>query len=84
MERYKAYPIYATAEPTDGGAWCAIGVVYAPADKATVELKRLHTGGVIIFPTEKEAQEHALALCKAWIDDFERRIGWKDQLEFER
>jgi hypothetical protein len=84
MTRYKDYPIHANAEPTNTGAWCAVGIVYAPADVPTTELKRLHTGGVIIFPTEKEAEEHGLALCKAWIDDFERRTNWKDRIEFER
>jgi hypothetical protein len=84
MERYKEYPIYATAEPSDKGAWCAVGIVYAPDPKAAIELKRLHTRDMIIFPTEEEAQEHAVALCKAWIDDFERKTGWKDEIESER
>jgi hypothetical protein len=84
MERYKEYPIYAAAEPADRGAWCALGIVYAPGENSVTEIKRLHTAGVIIFPTEKEAQEHAAALCKAWVDDFERKTAWKNEIDSER
>jgi hypothetical protein len=81
MTRYKDYPIYATTEPTNAGGWCAVGIVYAPGDDATIELKRLHTADVIIFASQEEAKEHGLGLCKTWIDDFERRTALKDQTE---
>jgi hypothetical protein len=81
MRRYKDYPIYATAEPTTSGAWCAVGIVYAPGDEAMVELKRIHTGDVIHFASQEEAEEHGLGLCKTWVDDFERTITVKDETE---
>jgi hypothetical protein len=81
VTHYKDYPIDVTAEPTHNGAWCALGVVYAPGDDATIELKRIHTRDVIIFANANEAEEHGLELCKTWIDDFERRTALKDQTE---
>jgi hypothetical protein len=81
MRRYKDYPIYATAEPTKTGGWYAVGIVYAPGYQEGVELKRIHTGDVIHFATQQEAEEHGLELCKTWVDDFERTTALKDQTE---
>jgi hypothetical protein len=81
MTRYKDYPIYVTAEPTNTGTWWAVGIVYVPGDEGTMELKRIHTRDVIHFASQEEAEEHGLGLCKTWVDDFERITALKDQTE---
>jgi hypothetical protein len=66
MQRYKDHPIYTMALPALGKRWRSIGMVFDPEHPAK-EIKRLETGQSA-YTTSEEAEEHALALCKAWVD----------------
>ena len=66
MQRYKDHPIYTMALPALGKRWRSIGMVFDPEHPAK-EIKRLETSPSA-YATSEEAEEHALALCKAWVD----------------
>jgi hypothetical protein len=42
--------------------------VFATDQNSTIEIKRLESAD-LNFTTKKEAEEHALNLCRAWIDE---------------
>ena len=69
MHRYKDYPIYGVAVPAEQKGWHARGLVFAPDLQQTVEIKRLDGPSDLTFKTKKQAEEHALILCKGWIDE---------------
>ena len=70
MQPYKQHPIYGMAVSEPGKRWRPKGLVFAPDLSRTLEVKRLEPSGVI-YTTKKEAEEQALKLCKAWIDEKE-------------
>jgi hypothetical protein len=67
---YKKHPIYGIAVSEPGKLWRPKGLVFATDLNSTLEIKRLEPSG-LTFGTKKEAEEHALKLCKAWIDEQE-------------
>ena len=70
MRPYKQHPIYGMAVSQPGRRWRPKGLVFAPDLSSTLEVKRLEPSDVN-FTTKKEAEEQALKLCKAWIDEKE-------------
>ena len=73
MQPYKKHPIYGIAVSEPGNMWRPKGLVFATDLNCTLEIKRLEPSDSI-FPTKKEAEEQALKLCKAWIDENEAEI----------
>jgi hypothetical protein len=67
MQQYKSHPIYGVAVPAQQHGWHSRGLVFAPDQ--TVEIKRLDGPSDLTFKTKKQAEEHALKLCKVWIDE---------------
>ena len=70
MQPYKQHPIYGMAVSQPGKRWRPKGLVFAPDLNCTLEVKRLEPPN-LTFKTKKEAEEQALKLCKAWIDQEE-------------
>jgi hypothetical protein len=68
MRPYKNHPIYGIAVPKPGKLWQPRGLVFATDENSTIEIKRLESTD-LTFATKKEAEEHALSLCRAWIDE---------------
>ena len=66
MLQYKKHPIYGVAVPRAGGGWHCTGLVFEPEQKVT-EIQRLECTD-LVFQTKKQAEEHALTLCRSWID----------------
>jgi hypothetical protein len=71
MHQYNNHPIYGIAVRGAGKEWHCRGLIFDPEDKVT-EIKRLEPPE-LTFATKRKAQEHALKLCKKWID--EQRAG---------
>ena len=71
MPHYKNHPIYGVAVPGRGMLWRSRGLVFDP-ERPKREIKRLECAD-IVCETTQEAQEHALILCKAWIDGLRRK-----------
>jgi hypothetical protein len=67
MRPYKNHRIYGIAVPNPGKLWHPRGLVFAPDENSTIEIKRLESTD-LTFKTKKEAEEHALNLCREWID----------------
>ena len=67
MRPYKNHPIYGIAVPKPGKLWHRRGLVFAPDQNSTIEIKRLEATD-LTFTTKKAAEEQALNLCRAWID----------------
>jgi hypothetical protein len=72
MQPYKKHPIYGIAVSEPGNMWRPKGLVFATDLNCTLELKRLEPSDSL-FATKKEAEEQALKLCKAWIDENESK-----------
>jgi hypothetical protein len=53
--------------------WRAKGLVFATDLNCTLAIKRLEPRDSL-FATKKEAEEQALKLCKAWIDENESEL----------
>ncbi len=66
MLQYKQHPIYGMAVPAAGGGWHCRGLVFEPEEKVT-EIQRLECTD-LTFRTKKQAEKHALKLCRSWID----------------
>jgi len=66
MLHYKEHPINGIAVPQAGGGWHCTGLVFEPEQKVT-EIQWLKCTD-LIFRTKKQAEEHALSLCRSWID----------------
>jgi len=71
MHQYRNYPVYGIAVPGPEKEWHCRGLIFEPEDKVT-EIKRLESPD-LTFTTKKKAEEHALKLCRTWID--EQRAG---------
>jgi hypothetical protein len=68
MRPYKNHPIYRIAVPKPGKLWQPRGLVFATDENSTIEIKRLESPD-LTFTTKKAAEEQALNLCRAWIDE---------------
>jgi hypothetical protein len=68
MKQYKSYPIDASAIPSHGSGWDALGIVFDPNPKVTREIQRLKNGDSIFCVEKQEAEGFAQILCEAWID----------------
>jgi hypothetical protein len=68
MRPYKNHPIYGIAVPKPGKLWQARGLVFATDENSTIEIKRLESPD-LTCTTKKAAEEQALNLCRAWIDE---------------
>jgi hypothetical protein len=66
MQHYKNHPIYGFAVSERGMLWHSRGVIFDPKHP-TREIKRFECNDVICT-SRKEAEEHALTLCRAWVD----------------
>ena len=67
MHQYKNHPVYGIAVRGAGKEWHCRGLIFDPQDKVT-EMKRLECAE-LTFATKRKAEEHALKLCKIWIDE---------------
>ncbi len=67
MESYKQHPIYGIAVSETGKFWRPKGLVFGTDLNCTLEVRRLEPSD-LTFTSKKEAEEHALDLCKAWVD----------------
>jgi hypothetical protein len=77
MQPYKQHPIYGIAVSQPGRLWRPKGLVFATDLNLTLEIKSLEPAN-LTFTTKKKAEEHALKLCKAWIDAQESEINTAD------
>jgi hypothetical protein len=68
MRPYKNHPIYGIAIPKPGKLRHPRGLVFGPDENSTTEIKRLEATD-LTFTTKKAAEEQALNLCRAWIDE---------------
>ena len=71
MPQYKNHPIYGIGVRGSGKDWSCRGLIFDSDDKVT-EIKSLELIKAT-FATKKKAEDHALKLCKSWID--EQRVG---------
>ncbi len=67
MHQHKNHPIYGIGVRGAGKEWHCRGLIFDPEDKVT-EIKRLECPE-LTFATVKKAEQHALKLCKGWIDE---------------
>jgi hypothetical protein len=67
MSRYKEHPIYGVAVPAPEHRWYSRGLVFDRDLNQTIKIKRLESKRRI-FKTKKQAEQHGLDLCKAWVD----------------
>jgi hypothetical protein len=67
MHQYNNHPIYGIGIRGAGKKWYGRGLIFDAEDKVT-EIKRLE-GAELTFATERKAEDHALKLCKEWIDE---------------
>ena len=67
MHQYNNHPIYGIGICGPEKRWFGRGLVFDADDKVT-EIKRLECTD-LTFATKKKAEEHALKLCKGWIDE---------------
>jgi hypothetical protein len=74
MKCYKQHPIYGIAVSEPGKLWRPKGLVFATDLNCTLEIKRLEPAE-LTFTTKKKAEEHAVKLCKAWIDAQESELN---------
>ena len=77
MKFYKQHPIYGIAVLAAGRLWRSRGLVFATDLNCTLEIQRLEPTDST-FTTKKKAEEHALKLCKAWIDEQESVVDGAD------
>lgn len=66
MHQYRNYPVYGIAVPAPGKEWYCRGLIFEAEGKVT-EIKRLEIAD-LTFRTKKKAEEHAIELCRTWID----------------
>jgi hypothetical protein len=67
MAHYKKHPIYVLAVPRAHNGWSCKGLVFEPEEKVK-EIKRFDCAD-LTFATKKKAEEHALKICRTWIDE---------------
>jgi len=68
VQKHQGYLTYGAATPAAGNRrWHAEGIVFSKDFPKRVE--EIHyMKSELDFPTEKKARDHAIALCKIWID----------------
>jgi len=68
VQIHKGHLIYGAATPAEGNKrWYAEGIVFSTNFPEPVE--KIHKmKSKLAFRTEKQARDHAIALCKIWID----------------
>jgi len=69
MIHYKGHPIYGVAIPASESRWLARGLVFDPDLNQTIEIQRLQCPADLTFKAKRQAEEHGLTLCRAWIDE---------------
>ena len=67
MHQYNNHPIYGIGMSGPENKWYGRGLIFDSEDQVT-EIKRLERPE-LTFATKKKAEEHALKLCKKWIDE---------------
>jgi len=67
MRQYKKHPVYVIAVPKPQNRWSCKGMIFEPEQKVT-EIKRFECPD-LNFTTKAKAEEHALNMCTAWIDE---------------
>ena len=67
MHQYNNHPIYGIGMSGPENKWYGRGLIFDSEDQVT-EIKRLELPE-LTFATKKKAEEHALKLCKKWIDE---------------
>jgi hypothetical protein len=67
MPQYHNHPIYGVGLRGPGKEWYCKGLIFDPENKVT-EIKSLECAE-LTFATKKKAEDHALKLCKSWIDE---------------
>ena len=67
MHQYNNHPIYGIGIRGPEKKWYCRGLIFDHEDQVT-EMKRLECPE-LTFATKKKAEEHALKLCKRWIDE---------------
>lgn len=67
MHRYNNHLIYGIGMSAPENKWYGRGLIVDAEDQVT-EMKRLERPE-LTFSTKKKAEEHALKLCKQWIDE---------------
>jgi hypothetical protein len=67
MQPYKNHPVYGIGVSQPGKLWHPKGLIFSADPNGTSMIKRLEHFD-LSFKTEKEAEAHALKLCRAWID----------------
>jgi hypothetical protein len=67
MHQYNNHPIYGIGISGPEKKWYGRGLIFDSADQVT-EIKRLERPE-LTFATKRKAEEHALKLCKKWIDE---------------
>jgi hypothetical protein len=67
MYQYKKHPVYVIAVPGPQNRWSCTGLIFEPEQKIS-EIKRLECAD-LTFATKKDAEEHALKICRTWIDE---------------
>ena len=67
MHQYNNHPIYGIGIRVPEKKWYGRGLIFDAEDKVT-QIKRLECPE-LTFATKKKAEEHALKLCKRWIDE---------------
>ena len=67
MNQHNNHPIYGIGVRGPGKEWYCRGLIFDPEDKVT-QIKRLECTE-LTFATKRKAEEHALKLCKRWIDE---------------
>jgi hypothetical protein len=67
MQRYNNHPIYGIGILRSEKKWNCRGLIFDPDDQVT-EIKRLECAD-LTFATKRKAEEHALELCKNWINE---------------
>ena len=73
MNQYHSHPIYGIGICGPAKKWFGRGLIFDADDKVT-EIKRLESSE-LTFASKKKAEEHALKLCKKWIDEQRDRIA---------
>jgi len=67
MHQYNDHPIYGIGICGREKKWHCRGLIFDSEDKVT-EIRRLECTE-LTFATKRKAEEHALKLCKQWIDE---------------
>ena len=69
MIHYKGHPIYGVAVPASKTRWLSRGLVFDPDLNQTIEIQRIQSAADLTFEAKRQAEEHGLTLCRAWIDE---------------